>query len=288
MQDAWDAGWMRQGITDEQSRLLTSWLGSYTVVRDYSWPLQDTNVLHVVTPSGAGFIIKASTTSHHIHREIAAHAAGLEGLDGRVPALRHASAKSGILVTEFLPGTLVEGTPAENDPETYRQAGELLGILHRPAGASPHYAKALATKTRAWMERAHGLLPETQLTDLAHELDDLDPGVVQLVATHGDYQPRNWLQDNGQVKVIDFGRAERRPWVHDLVRLSHQQFLHRPGLADAFHAGLGKTVGPAEAELWRLENLNQAIGTVVWAHQMGDTAFEQAGRAMVERVLSGR
>ena len=279
---------MRQGITDEQNRLLASWLGSFTVVRDYSWPLQDTNVLHVVTLSGANFIIKASTTSHHIHREIAAHAAGFEGLDGRVPALRHASARAGILVTEFLPGTLVEGTPAEDDPETYRQAGALLGSIHRPAGSSRHYANALAIKTRAWMDLAHGLLPETQLTSLARNLDALNPGTVELVATHGDYQPRNWLQDNGQIKVIDFGRAERRPWVHDLVRLSHQQFVQRPELAEAFHAGLGRTVGPAEADLWRLENLNQAIGTVVWAHQMGDTAFEQAGRDMVERVLAGR
>lgn len=277
---------MRQGITDEQGRLLTSWLGSYTVVRDYSWPLQDTNVLHVVTPLGDGFIIKASTTSHHIHREIAAHAAGFAGLDGRVPALRHASARAGILVTEFLPGTLVEGTRAEDDPETYRQAGALLRCLHQPAGTSPHYAKALAKKTRAWMDRAQGLLPETQLTILAQELDGLDPGTVELVATHGDYQPRNWLQDNGLIKVIDFGRAERRPWVHDLVRLSHQQFVRRPELADAFYTGLGRTVGPAEADLWRLENLNQAIGTVVWANQLGDTAFEQAGRVMVERLLS--
>ena len=277
---------MRQGITDEQSRLLTSWLGSYTVVRDYSWPLQDTNVLHVLTPQGRGFIIKASTKSHHIHREIAAHAAGFEGLDGRVPALRHTSVRAGVLVTEFLPGTLVEGTPAEDDPDTYRQAGALLRRLHRPAGASPHYAKALARKTRAWMDRAQGLLPETQLTILAQELDSLDPGPVELVATHGDYQPRNWLQDNGLIKVIDFGRAERRPWLHDLVRLSHQQFVRRPELAVAFYAGFGRNVGPAEADLWRLENLNQAIGTVVWAHQMGDTAFEQSGRAMVERVLS--
>ncbi|MET3163280.1 UNVERIFIED_ORG: thiamine kinase-like enzyme [Arthrobacter sp. UYEF10] len=137
------------------------------------------------------------------------------------------------------------------------------------------------------MGRAHGLLPETQLESFEQELDALRPGTVQLVATHGDYQPRNWLQDNGQIKVIDFGRADRRPWVHDLVRLSHQQFVHRPELADAFHAGLGKAVGPVEAGLWRLENLNQAIGTVVWANQVGDTAFEQTGRAMVGRVLSG-
>lgn len=278
---------MRQGITEEQSRLLTSWLGQFSVVQDYSWPLQDTNVLHVATRQGEEFIVKASTTSHHIHREIAAHAGGFEGLHGRVPALRHASANAGILVTEFLPGILVEGTPAEDEPETYRQAGELLARIHRPAGDSSTYAKALTAKTRAWMGRAHGLLPGSQLDSFEHELDALRPGVAQLVATHGDYQPRNWLQDNGQIKVIDFGRAEPRPWVHDLVRLSHQRFVHGPDLADAFHAGLGKTVGPAEADLWRLENLNQAIGTVVWAHQVGDTAFEQTGRTLVERVLSG-
>ena len=76
--------------------------------------------------------------------------------------------------------------------------------------------------------------------------------------------------------------------MHDLVRLSHQQFVQRPELAEAFHAGLGRTLGPADEDLWRLENLNQSIGTVVWAHQMGDTAFEQAGRDMVERVLAAR
>lgn len=276
---------MRHGITDEQNRLLTSWLGNFTLVRDYSWPLQDTSVLHVVTPSGA-FIVKASTTSHHIRREIAAHSLGFAGLEGRVPGLRHASVEAGILVTEFLRGTLVEGTPAENDPETYRQAGQLLRTIHQPAGDSRHYAKALAMKTRAWMDRAHGLLTETDLKRLQHELGRLNPGTATLVATHGDYQPRNWLQDNGQIKVIDFGRADKRPWVHDLVRLTHQQFVKGPGLAEAFQEGLGRTVGPAEDDLWRLENLNQAVGTVVWAHQVGDAAFEEAGRGMVERVLS--
>jgi aminoglycoside phosphotransferase (APT) family kinase protein len=277
---------MRQGITVEQSRLLTCWLGSFSVVRDYSWPLQDTTVLHVRAPSGEEFIIKASATSHHIRREIAAHGVGFNGLKGRVPVLRHASEEAGILVTEFLPGTLVEGKPAEDDLETYRQAGELLQKIHRPAGTSAHYAKALVTKTRSWMDCAHGLLPEGQLDRLARELEALDPGAVQLVVTHGDYQPRNWLQEKGRVKVIDFGRADARPWVHDLVRLSHQQFVGRPELAAAFYDGLGKTVGPGEADMWRLENLNQAIGTVVWAHQVGNTSFEEAGRLMVARVLS--
>jgi len=276
---------MRPGITDEQSRLLTSWLGTFSVVQDFSWPMQDTMVLHALVPSGDQFIIKASTTSHHIRREIAAHEVGFNGLTGRVPLLRHASAEAGILVTEFLPGTLVEGTPAEDDEETYRQAGALLQRIQQPAGVSASYAKALIIKTHSWMDHAHALVPEYQLNHLTRELARLKPGAVELVATHGDYQPRNWLQENGQVKVIDFGRADARPWVHDLVRLSHQQFVGRPGLEAAFYDGLAKVVQPHEADLWRLENLNQAIGTVVWANQVGDTAFEQAGRAMVERLL---
>lgn len=278
---------MRRGIMDEQRQLLESWLGAFSVVRDYSWPLQDTTVLHIVAPPGEEFIVKASITSHHIRREIAAHKLGFPTLTGRVPVLRHASVEAGILVTEFLPGTLVEGNPAEDDPETYRQAGELLQKIHRPAGGSAHYAKALVTKTRLWMDRAHGLVPGGRLGRLARELEELKPGAVQLVLTHGDYQPRNWLQENGRVKVIDFGRAEARPWVHDLVRLNHQQFVGRPELEAAFYDGLGRTVGPGEADIWRLENLNQAIGTMVWAHQVGDTAFEQVGRDMMERVLSG-
>ncbi|MGW6199374.1 phosphotransferase family protein [Kribbella sp. NPDC055110] len=34
-----------------------------------------------------------------------------------------------------------------------------------------------------------------------------EPPPATLVPTHGDWQPRNWLVDNGTVRVIDFGRA---------------------------------------------------------------------------------
>lgn len=277
---------MRHEITETQSRLLTSWLGEFEVVRDHSWPLQDTNVLHVSTLRSGDFIVKASVTSHHIRREIASYTAGFVGLSGRVPVLRHASLEAGILVTEYLPGALVEGTAAEEDPETYRQAGCLLGRLHQPAGLSLDYAGSLTVKTRALIDHAHGLMPEDKLRRVAGVLAALAPGTAQLVTTHGDYQPRNWLEEKGQIKVIDFGRADARPCLHDLVRLSHQQFLGRPDLAEAFFCGLGRRVEAAEADLWSLENLNQAMGTVVWANRIGDTTFEEVGAQMVERVLA--
>ncbi len=117
-----------------------------------------------------------------------------------------------------------------------------------------------------------------------------EPSNRSLWAAHGPqgpFQPRNWLQGEGRIKVIDFGRADARPWVHDLVRLSHKQFVGSPHLADAFHGGLGRHIGPAEDSIWQLENLNQAIGTVVWAHGIGDYAFRDFGVAMLERVLAG-
>ncbi|MFE4196325.1 phosphotransferase [Paenarthrobacter sp. NPDC056912] len=279
---------MTPAITQKQTGLLTSWLGPFTVVHDHSWPLQDTTVLQLSTRDDAQYIVKASLTSHHIRREIAAYSRGLPGLEGRVPVLKHASAEAGLLVTAYLPGSPVAGTPAESEPETYRQAGALLAALHSPVAVSSDYPAALARKTRAWIQRAQGLLPEDQLARLSEGVTDHHLGPVQLVTTHGDYQPRNWLRDGEEVRIIDFGRAELRPWVHDLVRLSHQQLLAAPRLQAAFFEGLGRTVsqGP-EGELWRLENINQAVGTVVWAHQTGDSVFEQQGVRMVERVLTG-
>jgi Ser/Thr protein kinase RdoA (MazF antagonist) len=274
-------------VTDDQSRLLESWLGPFMLVKDYSWPLQDTSVLHVATADGGNFIIKASTSSHHIRREITALQPGLPGLHGKASVLRHASAEAGVLVTEFLPGTSVEGSPAEHDPATYRQAGALLAKLHRPAGTSADYAKKLAYQTQLLIRSAHGLLGEDTLIGVAKELGRLDPGPAQLVTTHGDYQPRNWLDDQGQIKIIDFGRADARPWMHDLVRLTHQQFVGQPALEEAFYSGLGRRLQRSEADMWQLENLNQALGTVVWAHRIGDAAFEQSGVQRVERTLAG-
>lgn len=275
-------------ITELQQSLLLTWLGGFTVVQDHSWPLQDTTVLQVAAPDGQEYIVKASTTSHHIRREIAAYSRGLPGLHGRVPTLKHASPEAGLLVTGYLPGTLVAGTSSESDPRTYREAGMLLSRMHLPAGTSRSYAKALAARTGSLIERAHSLLPEETQRRLQEVLESLEPGPATLVTTHGDYQPRNWLDDDGVIKVIDFGRAELRPWVHDLVRLSHQQLLAQPTLAAAFHEGLGRVVTSEEDHhLWTLENLNQSVGTVVWAHHVGDAVFERQGVEMVTRVLDG-
>jgi hypothetical protein len=69
-------------------------------------------------------------------------------------------------LTSYLPGELVEGTPAKADPDVYRQAGELLARLQAPTGISGTYAgQALAGVTRR-LAGAAGLVPGSQLAAL--------------------------------------------------------------------------------------------------------------------------
>jgi hypothetical protein len=90
------------------------------------------------------------------------------------------------------------------------------------------------------------------------------------------------------VSLIDFGRGAQRPWVSGLVRLRNQQFVGHPELEDAFFEGMGRPlpdIGEADAAALTLETIKQSLGTVVWAHQIGDASFTRHGRAMTERFL---
>ena len=41
-----------------------------------------------------------------------------------------------------------------------------------------------------------------------------------------------------------------------------------------------------DCEIYRLECIQQALGTVVWANSISDSAFEEHGRRMVRAVLT--
>ena len=105
-----------------------------------------------------------------------------------------------------------------------------------------------------------------------------------LVPTHGDWQPRNWLVHDGVVSVIDLGRADLRPAMTDLTRLAAQDFRRDPRLEAAFLEGYGSD--PREPSAWHRTRLREAVGTAVWAHQVGDEAFEAQGHRMIEDALA--
>ena len=265
------------------------------LVRDMSWHLMASTVLHVRGSIGGTLteaVVKTGdATNHHIEREIDAHCEWTDDLvsSGHAARLLDSDAGERVMLLEFLRGTLVEGTGAESDAGTYAQAGGLLRRLHRTESRvdATHEARANARAQR-WLEGEHRV--DSATAERAQSILAADPAPrVEVVPTHGDWQPRNWLIDDGILRVIDFGRFAFRPAGTDLTRLAAQQWLRHPDLEAAFfdgHDGVeGYGTDPRDPERRRMDALREAIGTACWAHQVGDEAFEAQGHRMLAAAL---
>lgn len=294
-------------LSVEQLRALESWLGPVQVIADHSWPLQDGITLECEV-EGRSVIVKAAAgpgATSHIDRELRAHKEVLSplssdgsrgpGLGEGFPRLRNGDGAARVLVVEYLPGELVEGTPAEGEPWVYEAAGALLRRLHAsaPARADDGYPRQRLERIEHELAAGRELLEAGARREASRRAGQLHDDPEEIVATHGDFQPRNWLFRAGAggegVGLVDFGRFGWRPWYTDLVRLEHQQFAGRPHLREAMARGLGRAIdwdaAHPDAMAWRAENLMQALATVVWATGIGDHAFADQGRLMLERTL---
>ncbi len=274
-----------QFLNPAQLDAVERWLPGCTVVADLSWHETDTLVLHLRTP-GSDYILKsAGAVNHHFERELVAHSGPTAALveSGFGAALRFADSRARLMILEYLPGRLSEHTARELDPEFHRQAGHALRTLHQGTGRldAEYESKLLAVSLKR-LGQGHRIEPENERR--AYEaLRAYRPRPVRLVPTHGDWQPRNWLSDHGNLKVIDFGRFDYRAPSTDLVRLANQQWLGRPELEKAFLQGYGGD--PRQARSWPIECLHEAIGTVVYAYRLGAEDFEAQGQRMLGRAL---
>lgn len=274
------------GLSPAQQERVDALLPGHELVADLAWGVIDTAVLHL-RHEGRDLVVKAGgPENHHLEREITAHRSVTRPLvlAGRTGTLVHASSELRLLVVTHVPGELVQGRPEEHDPGVHRQAGELLALLHEQ-GRQVARTWELTTRERvlAWLDRPHRIGAGTvrRVQQVVDRWDVDRPRVV--VPTHGDYQPRNWVVDDGRLGVIDFGRAAWRPAETDLARLAAQQWRSRPDLEEAFLAGYGRD--PREQETWALVQLSEAVGTAAWAYQVGDEDFEQQGHRMLAEAL---
>lgn len=278
----WDAG----ALSDAQFSRVSGWLRSPRLSRDMSWGLVDTTVLHV-RDGDTQVVVKASgPLNHHIGREITAHESHTAPLiaTGAAGRLIAADRELNVLLLEYLGGDLVEGTEHEHDPDTYEQAGRLLRAFHAgSARTDDQYEDRATSRSLVWLDAEHRIDPATE-DAVRGILDRHRPRPVTVVATHGDWQPRNWLIDGNTVRVIDFGRFDFRPAHTDLCRLAVQQWRADPALEAAFLTGYGSD--PRDGELWPMALPREAIGTAVWAHQVGDTTFEAQGHRMLRDALT--
>jgi hypothetical protein len=270
-----------------QQALVHEWLPNAEFVADLSWELMGTAVLRLRTPEGDWIVKAGGPNNHHIGREQNAHL-GFTGpwvAQGRAARMLRHDCDANMVLLAYLPGVLVVGTPAETDPETYRQAGAMLAEFHGQASRlDDAYEARMTQKALALLDVDHRIAPET-VNRLRTLLRDAPTQPVTLVPTHGDWHPRNWLIDEGMVRAIDFGRFDWRPAYTDFARLAVRQFAVDPGLEAAFFDGYGPD--PRTPNLWHALLLREAIGTAVWAYQVGDEPFEMEGHRMIANVLSG-
>lgn len=272
-------------LSERQRKLLTGWLPGADIIVDHSWELQ-TTVLEVLY-DGSRLIVKAGDeTDHHIARELRCHHEWLAPwvTIGRAPHLVDGDAEAKILVTQYLEGKLVEGSPAQDDPDTYRQAGELLATFHTQLSRTDaDYAARENAKTLRSLDGPHRIDADS-VALIRKQIETWPTDPVTVVATHGDWQPRNWLTHEGQTRIIDFGRADLRPAMTDFARLARQDFERDSRLEDAFVDGYGSD--PRDSKEWHRTLIREAVGTATWAHRVGDTEFEQQGLRMISRALA--
>lgn len=274
-------------LTDAQRALVDAWLPCAEVIADLSWNQVDTVVLRV-RHDGRDLVVKAAgETSHHLPREIEAHEGGFVATwasTNHAARLHHADRGARVLVTDYLAGDLAYRTPAARDPAVHRRAGRLLRTFHGSATRPSEGTDAAATRrSLRWLDESDAFSPDVEAR-LRASIAALPPIEAAVVPTHGDWQPRNWLVDAGDVRVIDFGRFAFRPAATDFVRLAAQEWRATPECEDAFFDGYGSD--PREPSQWLLMRLREAIGTAAWARQVGDTEFEAQGHRMVSDVLA--
>lgn len=285
-------------LSTEQQAALEAWLPGAELVEDLSWGLVDTVVLHV-RHEGRDLTVKAyGPRNHHLERELRGHTeftgpllgsgagggrpgGGRAGGRDRVPRLVDADLEARVLVATWLPGRLVEGDPAEWEPEAYRQAGELTARWHdQPGRVSTTWLRETRDRALRWLSMPHRI-PAEQVAAVQRWAWPDEP--VTLVPTHGDLGPRNWVVDDGVVSFIDLGRADLRPACTDLARMTARQWRGRADLEAAFLEGYGTDPRPA---WWRSLLLAEAVAAAAWAHQVGDAGFEAEGLRSVGELLA--
>lgn len=273
-------------LAPRQRALLETWLPDAVVEADMSWGLVETTVLRSRT-GGRTVVVKAGGPGdHHMEREIAAHRqwTGPWVRLGRAARMLHADADAKLLVTEYLPGDLVQGSAAAAETDTYAQAGELLRVHHDQAAVEDaDYERRMNAKALAWFEGPHRVAPEA-VAELSAMVRSWPEAGAVCVPTHGDWQCRNWLLDDGVLRVIDFGRAALRPAAEDFERLAVNEFLRYPGAEEAFLSGYG--ADPREPGSWFRQRVRSAIATACWAHRVGARDFEAQGHRMIADVLA--
>lgn len=196
-----------------------------------------------------------------------------------------------VLVLQGLPGDLVQDLPPDDArlPDLHRQAGRWLRTLHHLPFTDDDpmpLDEALQRRLAGWRKRAGPHIAPEILERIHRNLASLPFGALARVPCHRDFSPRNLLVDGADLGVIDLEHAHPDVFLVDLVKLVAEAWVERPDLERAFYDGYGRGLDADEARLLDVLVALYGVGTVAWAVEHRDPAFEGLGRTMLDRVLT--
>lgn len=252
-------------------------LGEFSVQRDHSWPHGESKVLELRDRAGQRWIAKSSRKQQLFQQEVTAYRSWTPSLGERVPTMLSDDPSSHTIVVSFEAGAV--STVA--DADAHCQAGALIRRFHdaAPARPAPDFQQELSERLECTIRAAGQQFAKRDVDFVRGQVADLDgvAGLV-LVPAHRDNQPRNWLvDDDGVVRLIDFGLSQWDVWVRDLVRLHQSDWQSRPELEEAFLDGYGKSPSADDHQVLRSISAVTAILTVLWASDHGDRDFARLG-----------
>ena len=249
--------------------------GELTDVTDCSWQRDSSAVWRLTGACGGCWYLKRHSSGRFHAREVAALRGWARVLGpGCVPELAAADPELLVMVVTAVPGEPAPGLGLglREEREVHRQAGLLLGRLHesRQAADAGADVSRLAGRVDGYLDEAGGLLTPAQralVRECAGRLAWLGPR-VPAVASHGDFQPRNWIWDpgSGRLGVIDWERAEPAAAIRDLVRLEYGPWDRRPDLREQFFAGYGRALTPEEREMLACYAVLDALSGLSMGH----------------------
>lgn len=273
------------GVSDHQRELLDEWLPGAVVAHDRSWGLKASVVYEVAADEGA-FVVKAGNDADRsVRREIRAHQEWTSPWTamGLAPRLEHANVEAKLLVTRYLDGDPILDTPHEDDPAIHQQAGAMLRELHaQSASVDPEWEATENAMVAERLDHPHRIAPD-DVARLRELLETLETPPVTVVPTHGDWQPRNWILQEGKVAGIDFGRSMLRPAWTDFWFLHTKYFSRDRRLEEAFLDGYGSD--PRQEAGWFSARVREAIGPAAWGFQIQHQEYEQLGHDLIAEVL---